>query len=466
MEQQSAPTVVLTDWIDRSGFGWYQGVVVLLCFLVTTFDGFDTQAIAFTGPAIALTYQVDSTGITPIVTAGVVGMALGALLFGPLGDRFGRRRAVIWSTVVFGGFSLATAWATSIEQLVLFRFLTGIGMGGATPNVLALASEFSPNKNRGIVMLLATLGLPVGAILGAQLASVLLADGCCSGYARGLPGLWPGLLPDLLFIESWRLIFFIGGVGPLLFTLVLWLILPESPQHMARHQLHDRVRQTLKRLKSAQTLPAGCSFLLPEAAHSAGIKALFSASLRRNTFAIWGVYFFNWVAWFSIILWLPSVLVAGGLGEAQAANGTKIINGAALLFVLPLAWYIPRLPVRGVIISLLVLGVGAMGVLAFGGQQWTLIYVMIALVGLFVGGPQICLNYLAVSLYPTAVRATGIGWAIGIGRVGTILGAAIGGPLLDTFGVSGFYLAMAVPLLISAVAAMMVRPASQSIAAH
>ncbi|HAC34265.1 MAG TPA: 4-hydroxybenzoate transporter, partial [Gammaproteobacteria bacterium] len=129
MEQQSAPTVVLTDWIDRSGFGWYQGVVVLLCFLVTTFDGFDTQAIAFTGPAIASTYQVDSTGITPIVTAGVVGMALGALLFGPLGDRFGRRRAVIWSTVVFGGFSLATAWATSIEQLVLFRFLTGIGMG-------------------------------------------------------------------------------------------------------------------------------------------------------------------------------------------------------------------------------------------------------------------------------------------------------------------------------------------------
>jgi AAHS family 4-hydroxybenzoate transporter-like MFS transporter len=182
--------------------------------------------------------------------------------------------------------------------------------------------------------------------------------------------------------------------------------------------------------------------------------------LRRNTFAIWGVYFFNWVAWFAIILWLPSVLVTAGLAEAQAANGTKIINGAALIFILPLAWYIPRLPVRGVIIALLLAGVAAMAALAGAGQQWTLVYVLIGMVGFFVGGPQICLNYLAVSIYPTAIRATGIGWAIGIGRVGTILGAAAGGPLLDQFGVRGFFLAMALPLLLSAAAAMLVKSAT------
>jgi AAHS family 4-hydroxybenzoate transporter-like MFS transporter len=146
MTTQTNNRVNLTDWIDNAGFGGYQTLVVLLCFLVTMFDGFDTQAIAFTGPAVAASYGVDSTGITPIVTAGVIGMALGALMFGPLGDRFGRRRAVIWATVAFAGFSLATAWASSVNELIIFRFLTGIGMGGATPNVLALASEYSPDK--------------------------------------------------------------------------------------------------------------------------------------------------------------------------------------------------------------------------------------------------------------------------------------------------------------------------------
>ncbi|MDF1817955.1 MAG: MFS transporter [Immundisolibacteraceae bacterium] len=453
MATQATNRVNLTDWIDNAGFGGYQTLVVALCFLVTMFDGFDTQAIAFTGPAVAASYGVDSTGITPIVTAGVIGMALGALMFGPLGDRFGRRRAVIWATVAFAGFSLATAWASSVNELIIFRFLTGIGMGGATPNVLALASEYSPDKKRGIVMLLSTLGLPVGAIVGAQIASVLLADGWGAGYSGGFVG-W---LPDLFLIETWRLIFVIGGVGPLLFVLVLWLVLPESPHYLAETGRHEQVRHRLRRLKGGALLPVGTEFLLPEKAQGAGIGALFSRGLRRNTFAIWGVYFFNWVAWFAIVLWLPSVLVAAGLAEAEAANGTKIINGAALLFVVPLAWYIPRLPVRGVIVALLIGGVVAMAVLAGAGQQWTLIYVMIGLTGLLVGGPQICLNYLAVSLYPTAVRATGIGWAIGIGRVGTILGAAGGGPLLDQFGVRGFFLAMTVPLVLSVLAAIMVK---------
>ncbi|RLA09582.1 MAG: 4-hydroxybenzoate transporter [Gammaproteobacteria bacterium] len=453
--------VMLTEWIDNAGFGGYQAFVVFLCFLVTVFDGFDTQAIAFTGPAIAASYGVDSTGITPIVTAGVAGMAIGALVFGPLGDRFGRRRAVIWATLAFAGFSLATAWASSVNELILFRFLTGIGMGGATPNVLALASEYSPDKKRGIVMLLATLGLPVGAIMGAQIASVLLADGCCAQYS----GLFAGLLPEQFLHETWRLIFVIGGAAPLAFVLLLWLLLPESPHFLAREGKHDRVGKLLRRLKGGAGLAVGSQFQLPEMAQAAGIGALFSPELRRNTFAIWGVYFFNWVAWFAIILWLPSALVTAGLGEAEAANGTKIINGAALLFILPLAWYIPRLPVRGVIVALLVAGVVAMGVLAGAGQQWTLVYVMIGLTGLFVGGPQICLNYLAVTIYPTAVRATGIGWAIGLGRIGTILGAAAGGPLLDQYGVRGFYIAMAVPLVLSAFAAMAVKPVGRNPAA-
>ena len=457
IHNQTGDEVVLSDCIDQSGFGLYQVGVVLFCFLVTVFDGFDTQAIAFTGPAVAGYFGVDSAGLAPIITAGVVGMAFGAILFGPLGDRFGRRQAVIWATIAFGLFSLATAWAQSVDQLILFRFLTGIGMGGATPNVLALASEFSPDKKRGIVMLLATLGLPVGAIVGAQMASVILGDGCCLQAAEQ----W-SFLPTMLFEDGWRMIFFIGGAAPLLFAAILYWVLPESPYFLAGRGDHERVRRQLSRINSTLDIKPSSWFSLPEAAQSSGIRELFQPHLLRNTLAIWAVYFFNWIAWFSIILWLPSVLVATGLGAAEAANGTKIINGAALLFILPLAWYIPRLPLRAVIVGLLLAGVVGMAVLAGAGQNWPLVYIMIGLTGLFVGGPQICLNYLAVKLYPTSARATGVGWAIGIGRVGTIVGAAIGGPLLVAYGAKGFYLMMIVPLVVSAIAALMVKPVDQT----
>jgi len=192
----------LPVWFDQTRFGAYQFRVVLLCFIVTAFDGFDTQAIAFTGPALAQAFGIGPRGLAPIVTAGVAGMALGAVMMGPLGDRLGRRLAVLLSTAIFGLFSLLTAHATSVEHLIVLRFLTGIGMGGAAPNVYTLASEFSPTRHRALVMLVAGLGLPVGAIVGGLVAgSVIPAwgwQGClrwaewphcyvcrrCGGYSR------------------------------------------------------------------------------------------------------------------------------------------------------------------------------------------------------------------------------------------------------------------------------------------
>ncbi len=449
----NAEPVVLTRWLDQNRFSWYQTFVVLLGFLVTTFDGFDTQAIAFTGPAIQADYGIGPAGLTPVVTAGVVGMALGALLFGPLGDRYGRRFAVLVSTAFFGCFALATAYATPIARLVtgdesgdvtdtaivlliLFRFLTGIGMGGATPNVLALASEFSPERRRGITMLLATLGLPVGAIIGSAIA------------------------PRLIPAYGWESIFIIGGAAPLLFLILLVWVLPESPQLLAARGDHEGARRLLMKTRGTPALESGMQFLLPERQARVGIGALFAPELRRNTIAIWLVYFFNWVTWFSLVLWLPTALNHAGMSVADAARGTMVLNGAALLFILPLAWYLPRLPVKQVVAALLLLGVGGSVALAYAGDRWTLVLTLVALSGLFIGGPQIALNYLAVSIYPTQARATGVGAAIGMGRVGTILGAAIGGPLLER-GVDAFYLSFCAPLTIAAVAALLIQRTRQ-----
>ncbi|MEC9341741.1 MAG: MFS transporter [Pseudomonadota bacterium] len=451
---KDAQPVVLTQWLDGNRFSPYQAFVVLLGFLVTTFDGFDTQAIAFSGPAIQADFGIGPAGLTPVVTAGVVGMALGALLFGPLGDRYGRRFAVLLSTACFGCFALATAYAlpiaqllvgaqgeeaadTAIALLILFRFLTGIGMGGATPNVLALASEFSPERRRGICMLLATLGLPVGAIIGSAMA------------------------PRLIPLHGWESIFIIGGAAPLLFLLLLWWVLPESPQLLAARGDHEGARRLLDKTGGTPALPGGTRFTLPERQPRVGIGALFAPELRSSTIAIWLVYFFNWVAWFSLILWLPMALNAAGMSVVDAARGTMVLNGAALVFILPLAWYLPRLPVKQVVAALLLLGVVTSVAMAAAGSQWTLMMVLVALSGLFIGGPQIALNYLAVAIYPTQLRATGVGAAIGIGRVGTILGAAVGGLILER-GVAIFYLSFCAPLAIAAVGALLIRPVSSA----
>ena len=394
--------VDLPQWFDQARFGAYQVRVVVLCFLVTTFDGFDTQAIAFTGPALAQALGVGPRGLAPIVTAGVAGMALGAVLFGPLGDRYGRRAAVLWATAVFGLFSLLTAFAGSIEQLMVLRFLTGIGMGGAAPNVYTLASEVSPARHRGLVMLVAGLGLPVGAIVGGLIAGHVIPA-------------W-----------GWQGVFILGVVAPLLFLPLLWVLFPESPYYLAQRGRQGALHAMLARVAPARAPAGDTVFTLPEAPTRTGAGALLAPALRHNTLAIWATYFFNWVAWFGLVLWIPSVLTAAGLPKDQAGLATVTLNGAALVFMLPLAWLLPRLPVRRVILWLLAGAVVVSLLLAQAGSRWGLVFALVGLSGLFVGGPQIALNYLAVSIYPTAVRASGVGWAIGMGRVGTVVGGAAG----------------------------------------
>lgn len=429
--------VRLPQWFDDARFGRYQVQVVLLCFLVTLFDGFDTQAIAFAGPALAQALGVGPRGLAPIVTAGVAGMALGAVSFGPVGDRYGRRVAVLVATAMFAVFSLLTAMADSVWQLIVLRFLTGIGMGGAAPNVYTLASEFSPTRHRGVVMLLAGLGLPVGAILGGLIAGQVIP------------------------VWGWQGIFVIGGVAPLLALPVLVRVFPESPYYLARAGRQPQLHALLARVAPTAPPRRGAVFTLPEAPARVGALALLAPGLRRNTLAIWATYFFNWVAWFGLILWIPSVLSAAGLPKAQAGLATVTLNGAALVFMVPLAWWLPRLPVRQVIVSLLVGSVGVSAFLAVAtaasSVNWPLVFAAVGLSGLLVGGPQIALNYLAVSIYPTAVRASGVGWAIGLGRLGTVAGGAAGGLVLADFGPQGFFWTLMLPLSLAGFAALSVR---------
>lgn len=430
------PSISIPELLDRTRLSAFQWRVFVLCFLVAILDGFDTQAIAFTGPSITQAFGLGAGALAPILTAGIVGMVIGAMGLGLLGDKFGRRPTIIGSVALFGLASLATAFAQTTEQILVLRFIAGLGMGGATPVVLSLAAEYGSTRHRGTIMTTVLLGLPAGAILGGLLA------------AKMLP------------VIGWQGIFAVGGIVPLLLLVVLLTSLPESLHVLARRNTDNgrrQIEQIVARI-TQQPVISGSHFSVPEQALKTRVSSLFSAGLARNTLGIWTVYLFNWVAWFMFLSWLPTVLKASGLPVEQAPMGTVAVNTVFVLCAIPLSIILPKINTRLLLLALFVFGIVLCLGLANSGQNWTLVFILAGLAGLGIGGQQIVLNYMVAQAYPTALRATATGWAIALGRVGAIIGSASGGWFLEQGGPAGYYLALVAPLAIAAAGLMIIRP--------
>lgn len=429
-------SISIPELLDRTRLSAFQWRVFVLCFLVAILDGFDTQAIAFTGPSITQAFGLGAGALAPILTAGIVGMVIGAMGLGLLGDKFGRRPTIIGSVALFGVASLATAFAQTTEQILVLRFIAGLGMGGATPVVLSLAAEYGPARHRGTIMTTVLLGLPAGAILGGLLA------------AKMLP------------VIGWQGIFAVGGIVPLILLVVLLTSLPESLHFLARRSTESgrrKIEQIVARI-THQPAVADSRYSVPEQALKTRVSSLFSAGLARNTLGIWTVYLFNWVAWFMFLSWLPTVLKASGLPVEQAPMGTVAVNTVFVLCAIPLSIVLPKINTRLLLLALFVFGIVLCLGLANSGQNWTLVFILAGLAGLGIGGQQIVLNYMVAQAYPTALRATATGWAIALGRVGAIIGSASGGWFLEQGGPAGYYLALIGPLAIAAAGLMIIRP--------
>ncbi|MEB2625356.1 MFS transporter [Pseudomonas sp. YuFO8] len=439
----------IPELIDSTRTSAFQWRVFALCFFVAILDGFDTQAIAFTGPSIIQAFGLGAGALAPILTAGIVGMVLGAMVLGLMGDKFGRRPTIIGSVALFGFASLATAFAQTTEQILVLRFIAGLGMGGATPVVLSLAAEYGSARQRGTIMTTVLLGLPAGAILGGLLA------------ARMLPSI------------GWQGIFAVGGIVPLLLVVVLMFALPESLYFLTRRRTNSslaKIGKIVATISKKQFLP-GSTFSVPEVDVKTSVTSLFSGGQARNTFGIWTIYLFNWVAWFMFLSWLPTVLKATGLPAEQAPMGTVAVNAVFVVCAIPLSIILPKINIRLLLLALFLFGIALCLGLANSGTNWALVFILAGLAGLGIGGQQIVLNYMVAQAYPTALRATATGWAIALGRVGAIIGSASGGWFLEHGGPAGYYSALIVPLAIAAAGLMIIRTQpdaldSQPVAAH
>lgn len=421
-------------------FSALQWRVVALCFLVALFDGFDTQAVAFTGPAMIDAFQVDAKNLAPVLTAGIVGMTIGAMLLGMLGDKLGRRRTLIICVLIFSVATLLTAWSTHLNHIFILRVIAGFGMGGATPVLLALAAEYSPHRYRGLVTTGVLLALPAGAMSGGLLAAAMLPH-------------W-----------GWQSIYLVGGAAPLLLLVVLCFLLPDSLEYLY-------ARRTVKSTGKVQTILskiAGYRVVLNAAVQTdesrerlpaSRLRNLFSGPLRLTTAGVWSVYFFNWVAWFMLLSWLPTLLKQAGLDPLNAPYASVTVNAAFIAFALPLSWFLPRVNTLKILYLMFAVGiVVAIGLsVAVPQQLWLAAFLLIALAGFGVGGQQLALNYLVVATYPTTVRATAMGWAIGMGRMGAIVGSALGGLVLSGAGTDGFFLILTLPLGIAWLSLLLLR---------
>lgn len=431
-----APSVRVQAVIDDTPMNVKRWGVVALCFVIALLDGFDTQSIAFIGSSIAEEFAMSTASMTAVITASTVGMALGAISLGSIGDRVGRKRAILLSLTIFGFFSLLGAFAQAPWQIILLRFLIGLGMGGATPSLLALAAEYSPVGSRKMSMTLVLLGLPGGAMLGGVVAAA-----------------W---LPVL----GWRGIFLLGGVLPLILLLVVATVLPESPSYLATRgdaASQAKARNLLRRITGADIADDAVLRAEQEDENAGSIRALFDSAYRSTTITICAIYLANWIAWFLLLQWTPTALHQAGLSKEQAASGTIVVNGAFILFSFLVAVLLSRVAIRTLLLGMFGVGILVALGLSVSGSNWTLTFALIAAAGFGIGGQQLVLNYLIAETYPTQLRGTATGFSIGVGRTGSIIGSALGGALLSSVGVGGYFGFIAVPLAVAAIATLTLR---------
>lgn len=420
--------------IGEAQLGRTQILVLALCALAAILDGFDLQAIAFTGPVIAREWGIEATALGAVFSAALVGMTFGALLFGMLGDRFGRRAAVGLSVATFGLFTLAIAGVNSYTELLVYRFLAGLGIGGTIPSVTTLMAEYAPNRLRTMMIALMSIGIPIGGVLGGLLAAQIIPT-------------W-----------GWKSVFFVGGVFPLLLLPLIVLLLPESLHFLVAKggaASYTTIASILNRINPSGLYQDSDTFVVPdERLQGSPVKHLFGSSLVRSTLLLWLAFFINLLAMYFLMTWLPSILVDSGFQISRAINVSVLFSLGGAMGGLILARLMTRYGSRQMLTIFFLLDAFVCTfVIRLAGYAPSLLFLVIFLSGFITIGAQIGLNALAASIYQTDIRSTGVGWALGIARFGAIAGPVLGGVLAASgWDIQDYFLIFGLVLMIAAIA--------------
>jgi MFS transporter, AAHS family, 4-hydroxybenzoate transporter len=423
-----------SEIIDGRPLSRFQIRTIVLCGVVLVLDGFDAQIIGFLAAPISETLKIPLKAFGPILSASLFGLMIAAMATGPIADRWGRKWTVVLSTITFALFALLTARVTTFNQLLILRFLTGLGLGGALPNVVSLATEYSPRRYQTVFVSVLFAGMPLGGVLGGVTSSALIPT-------------W-----------GWRSAFYVGGLLPLALACLLIAVLPESVRFLSVRSADPRkIAKVLAKISPDLTgVTIASSSSRAEGHQGLPVKHLFTEGRAAGTILLWIPFFMNLLLLYFVVSWMPALLRQAGMSVSAGITATTLFSVGGIVGCFVEGTLINVLGAFTVLVAEFALCAVFMGSLAFVAASLPVVFPLAFVVGFCVVGAQSGINALAAAFYPTAIRSTGIGWALGIGRIGSIVGPMVAGALLSAgWRPQQVFLAGVIPACCAAAAVML-----------
>jgi MFS transporter, AAHS family, 4-hydroxybenzoate transporter len=432
-----APDVLdVGEAIDNSPVQPLHYGIFILCSLGMIMDGFDVQALGYVAPTIIQDWKIAPPLLGPVFGASNLGLLVGQLSFTMLADKIGRRPVLIWGTVAFSLLTILTARVNNVGELLAMRFIAGTALGSIVPNVTALIGEFSPRRVRIQLLTYIGIGFTAGAALGGLVAAALV----------------PAL--------GWRSVFYVGGVAPLIIAAMMMAWLPESLQLLVlRNKRRDYVGMWLKKLDPNLFVTSTTHFFVKEE-NKKGVPVMHLLQEGRGvaTILLWLVFFMNLFTLYSLSNWLPTVVRGAGYPTSTAVLVGTVLQVGGLISPFLMAWLVLRKGFIPVLAGTFLICAGSIALIGQPGLSLPLLVVIVFIAGACVAGVVPSLNALCATYYPTYLRSTGLGWALGIGRVGSIVGPVMAGQFIAwKWTPHDIFMILATPALVSVIVVVALR---------
>jgi AAHS family benzoate transporter-like MFS transporter len=424
--------------IDEARFGAFHWQVLFWCALIIIFDGYDLVIYGVVLPKLMTEWGLSPIQAGALGSYALFGMMFGALFFGPLSDKLGRKKVIAVCVLLFSLFTCLNGLARDATEFGVCRFLAGLGIGGVMPNVVALMTEYAPKKMRSLLVSIMFSGYSVGGMASAGI------------------GMW--LIPSY----GWPAVFFVAGL-PLLLLPVILFILPESPGFLLKAGRQAEASALLARLNPDYQPQAGdrLSFASGEESHRVPLLALFQSGRLISTLMFWVSFFMCLLMVYALSSWLPKLMNKAGYELGSSLMFLLVLNLGAIVGAIGGGWLADRFHLRRVLTVFFVIAAVSISLLGFKSSMLTL-NLLVAAAGATTIGSQILLYAYVSQFYPMAIRSTGIGWASGVGRSGAILGPMLGGTLLSlNLSLEYNFLAFAIPGALAGLAISLVSGSAQ-----
>ena len=386
--------------IDSSRLNSFQYLTIFICFFLNVIDGIDVLVMSYTAPVIASAWSISSDTLGVVFSSGLLGMAIGALLLAPQADYFGRKKIILISIIIISSGVIFTGFSKNVYHLILLRFFSGIGIGAMLATTASIVSEYAPDRSKDFWISFVLAGYPIGAMLAGYISNIILNN------------------------YSWEWVFFIFGSISLIFIPIVYFLMSESTIFLKLNKAKN------------QTVP---------------VLSLFSKNYLTKTLKLWTAFFFSFACLYFLISWIPKLVTESGLSLKLGIYSGTVFNLGAFFGIITQGYFSSIFGLKKTISSFLFLtGIIMILINFFVGSD--LMLIIFGILGFAIQGGFVGLYSVAVRIYPSEFRTTGIGWGIGVGRLGAVIGPLCAGFFIGAgLGFSANFIIFSISAFISSV---------------